>query len=152
MPVFRNLLLIFILSASLPDMAGAQVISDSVPEVSGVAIYTDPRLEVLYESWKTRPSLTGSRVGAIRSGRGFRVQIYNGNDRNEANRIKLDFMRRHPDVRVYMSYIQPQYRVKVGDFRTRAEARELAGLLEAHYSPIIIVPDIVVIKTLRDDQ
>lgn len=112
-------------------------------DTSGVAIYGDARL----------PILTKKRASAatIRSGKGYRVQIYSGNDRSEATRIKTDFMKRFPGVRTYMTYVQPQFRVKVGDYATREEAAKMYREVNHIYNPCMIVPDIVEINTLRDD-
>jgi hypothetical protein len=112
---------------------------------NGVIIHTDPRLAILEKKHHS------VHLGVIRSGRGFRVQIYNGNDRTEATRIKIDFMRRFPGIRTYMTYVQPQFRVKVGDFRTRLEAEKMYQQVSALYNPSMIVPDIIVINTLKDD-
>jgi len=113
-------------------------------DTAGVAVYGDPRLEVLTRKRPPAP--------VIRSGSGYRVQIYSGSDRGKAIRIKTDFMRRFPGVRTYMSYVQPQFRVKVGDYRTREEAAKMYRQVNTLYSPCMIVPDIVEINTFRDDQ
>ena len=60
-------------------------------------------------------------------------------------------MRRFPGVRTYMTYVQPQFRVKVGDYRTREDALEMYRQASQLYNPSMIVPDIIVINTLRDD-
>jgi hypothetical protein len=126
--------------------------TDSVPVASGIAIFADPRLEQVLAAFKPKSvGGTAPNRGVIRSGRGFRIQIYNGNDRNRANEVKLDFLRKYPGMRAYMTYIQPQYRVKVGDFRSRAEAHALYRELSNIYTPVIIVPDIIVINTFRND-
>jgi hypothetical protein len=125
--------------------AQIQVEEEGNLELTGVVIHADPRLDILTKKKMASP-------GVIRSGRGFRVQIYNGNDRGKANNIKMDFMRRFPGVRVYMSYVQPQFRVKAGDFRSRADAHKLSDQLNSLYSPVMIVPDIIVINTLKDDK
>jgi hypothetical protein len=113
-------------------------------DTSGVVLYGDPRLEVLA---RKRPS-----TPAIRAGNGYRVQIYAGNDRAEATRIKTDFMRRFPGIRTYMTYVQPQFRVKVGDYRSREEAVKMYQQVNKVYAPCMIVPDIVEINPYRDDQ
>lgn len=115
------------------------------PAKTGVTVHADPRLAILARKYRN------VQLGVIRSGQGFRVQIYNGNDRQKATEIKVDFMRRFPNVRTYLTYVQPQFRVKVGDFRTRAEAGELYRQVSTLYNPCMIVPDIVVINTLKDD-
>lgn len=111
----------------------------------GIVIHADTRLAVLLKKHKN------AQLGVIRSGQGYRVQIYNGNDRVKANQIKVDFIRRFPGIRTYLTYVLPQFRVKVGDFRSRAEAYELYKKVSELYNPSMIVPDIIVINTLRDD-
>ncbi len=58
----------------------------------------------------------------IYSGKGFRVQIYSGSDREKAIAIKTEFMRHFPGTRTYLSYVSPCFRVKVGNFRHRSDA------------------------------
>lgn len=129
----------------LPAIAGAQA-----ADTLGVVVHADPRLALLFAK-KHETGLRGIR-GSIHSARGFRVQIYNGNNRAEAQARKVDFIRRFPSVRSYLSYIAPTYRVKVGDFKTRAEAFKLYNQINDFYSPCMVVPDIVEINTLRDDD
>jgi len=131
-------------------MVGAQIvvsenIDDNKAGVHGVVVHADPRLDVILK--KNKSMLTGG----IRSGQGYRVQIYNGNDRNKATEIKVDFMRRFPGIRTYMTYVQPQFRVKVGDYRTRAEAEKVYEQVSTLYNACMIVPDIIVVNTLKDD-
>ncbi len=125
---------------------------------SNIVIHADPRLAMLIASISTPSSPrknnsgnSGRRTGSTHSGKGFRVQLYNGNDRLKATQMKVDFLRRFPGVRAYMTYIQPQYRLKVGDFKTRREAQELYRQINGIYSPLMIVPDIVLIKETYDD-
>jgi hypothetical protein len=116
----------------------------------GVVVHADPRLALLF-SKKHETGLHGIR-GSIHSARGFRVQIYNGASRAEAQARKVDFIRRFPNVRSYMSYIAPSYRVKVGDFKTRADAYKLYQQINSLYTPCMVVPDIVEINTMRDEN
>src|SRR5690606_24023218 len=86
---------------------------------SGIAIHADPRLALLVDKHRSQQS------GGVYRMRGYRVQIYYGIDRNVAINRKVDFMRRYPKIKVYMTYTQPQYRVKVGDFASREDALDL---------------------------
>ena len=123
---------------------------------SGVLIHADPRLDLLMASnLKTRKGAgvtTGKSAKVIRSGRGFRVQIYNGNDKNVAISRKIDFIRRFPGIKTYMTYIQPQFRVKVGDFQTRKDAQQFMSEIGTLYSPTMVVPDIIVINTFNKHE
>jgi len=112
-----------------------QELETSLP-LPTVVVHTDPRLEVILKRHKQ------VQTGAARSQRGYRVQIYSGNDRHKANEIRMDFMKRFPEVRTYLSYVQPQFRVKVGDYVDREEARLMYLKVSPLYNPCMIVPDI----------
>lgn len=115
---------------------------------TGVVLHADQRLAVV-----TKKHV--SYAPGIYSGRGYRVQIYSGNDRNKANKIKIDFLRTYPGVRAYLSYSSPQFRVKVGDYRSRGEAEKMYQEVEGRYRPCMIVPDIIkinILNTQKDDQ
>ncbi len=89
------------------------------------------------------PLTTRKTSGAVYSGKGYRVQIYNGNDRVKAIKIKAEFMRKFPGVRTYLTYISPCFRVKVGDYRNRGDAEGMLREANTMYSPSMIVPDII---------
>jgi hypothetical protein len=90
-----------------------------------------------------RVAMRGSTVGAGFKGSGYRVQIYNGTSREEAMRIKAEFMRAYPNIRTYFSFVSPHYRVKVGDFRRREDAMGLFNEANDTYKPCMIVPDAI---------
>jgi hypothetical protein len=83
----------------------------------------------------------------VYSGKGFRVQIYNGTDRNKAMEIKTEFMRNYPGMRTYLTYVSPCFRVKVGNYRTRNEALGMLKEASSMYTPCMIVPDLITIST-----
>ncbi len=53
---------------------------------------------------------------------GYRIQLYFGNEREKAREVKTAFLRQFSDMSAHESYQQPNFRVRVGDFRTRLEA------------------------------
>lgn len=119
---------------------------NTTTDTMGVVLHADPRLDLILRRHKD------AMYGGIYSARGFRVQIYNGNDRNKAISVKNDFMRRFPGIPTYLTYVSPHFRVKVGNFRSRAEAEDIYRQATTLYNPCMIVPDIVVIKTIRNDN
>ncbi len=120
--------------------------STTATDTGNVSIHADPRLAVVVN----KPSNANRAfIGKVR---GFRVQIYNGNDRKKASQIKLDFMRAFPGVRSYMIYNNPQFRIRVGDFRSRKEALELYNKVSAKFNPSMVVPDVVNINTARKKE
>lgn len=70
--------------------------------------------------------------------KGFRVQIYSGSNRNEANAIQSRFKSLYPDMEAYITYHEPNYRVKVGDFTSRTEANNYMRILREQYSNVFV--------------
>ena len=100
---------------------------------------------------KTAPLVWAPKhhVRTIYSGKGYRVQIYNGTDRAKAMDIKNEFSRNNPGVRTYLSYISPRFRVKVGNYRNRSDAEGMWREANSTYNPSMIVPDIITITTIE---
>lgn len=69
---------------------------------------------------------------------GFRIQIYTGSSRNAAYDAQARFKNLYPDIATYISYTQPNYRVKVGDFRSRRQATALMSELRKRFSPVFL--------------
>jgi hypothetical protein len=83
---------------------------------------------------------------SIRYINGFRIQIYVGNVRQEADGAKSYIYQSFPDLNPYVSYTQPTYRVKVGDFMYRSDAEQYLDLIREQYASAVILADRVDIK------
>jgi hypothetical protein len=73
---------------------------------------------------RSSESVSGNENGYIKA-TGYRIQIYMDNSpkaRNEVSRIQSLFNGTFPNVGTYVSYNAPNWRVLVGDFRTKEEA------------------------------
>lgn len=53
---------------------------------------------------------------------GYRVQILAASIKENAERFAAEAQARFPDQRVYVEFIPPYYKVRIGDFLTREEA------------------------------
>lgn len=83
---------------------------------------------------------------------GFRVEIFFSsalNARNEALKQKKDFLFKYPDCPVHIKFTAPNFRVRVGDFRTKNEALKLHKQIEKDYPGAFIVPDIIEFPLLK---
>ncbi len=91
---------------------------------------------------------------------GFRVQIFSSIERDETveaqENVRIWWGEQHEEgavpedlfpegLPVYSVYSQPYYRIRVGDFLSREEARTLHGILARHFTDAFIVPDMVVV-------
>jgi hypothetical protein len=75
---------------------------------------------------------------------GFRVQIFTGagNDSKEkAERALQEFSSSFPEVVGYLTYQQPNFKVRCGNFRSKSEARKLMKKISYQYPGAYIVKD-----------
>lgn len=75
---------------------------------------------------------------------GYRVQLFSGSGttaREEANDLRAEFMGNHPDIPAYLLYQTPNFKVRVGDFRTELEAIHLQRELAYQYPGGFVVRD-----------
>lgn len=59
---------------------------------------------------------------SIRYAPGFRIQVYVGTQRQEVDATKALIAQNFPELNPYLSYNQPTYKLKIGDFMRRIDA------------------------------
>lgn len=69
---------------------------------------------------------------------GYRVQIYNGR-KAQLLKKKTDFLGTFPNVQTYTLYDAPEYKLQVGDFRTRLEAEKFLREVVSSYGSGFVV-------------
>ncbi len=72
-----------------------------------------------------------------RKGKGFKIQLYNGNE-SKAYRIKGNFEAAYGIVAV-LSYESPEWKVRVGNYKTRLEADRALLKFKEKFSGAIIL-------------
>jgi hypothetical protein len=126
-------LLLFLLSVTLnPAFAQEQVVSEGKTE-----IVQDSRVEMLVEK-HIQINQTLSTMD------GFRIQVFSdsgNNSKNKAQSVYDEFQSRFPETGVYLSFKSPNYRVRIGDFRTKLDAQRFLIALTADYPNAFIITD-----------
>jgi hypothetical protein len=102
-----------------------------------VEVVKDPLIDTLIAR---RPYLNKTIGVNDATSSGFRVQIYFGSNRQSAYNAQAKFLDEYPGMPTYVSYIEPNFKVQVGDFRTRLEAQKLQSDLSSMFSSIFIIP------------
>lgn len=77
---------------------------------------------------------------------GYRVQIFMeiGNEAvDHAQATKASFSEAFPGLPVYLSYEQPYYRLRVGDFRNRVEAEKYLRLIKPRFNLAFVTADVI---------
>ena len=73
---------------------------------------------------------------------GYRVEIFfSTNDKQKALDKKVEFLSKYPDYNVHVLFMSPNFRVRVGDFRTKSEALKLFKEIEKDYRAAFVVKD-----------
>ena len=75
---------------------------------------------------------------------GFRVRIYFNNTQNargESEAAQKRFEAAHPGIFAYRSFVNPFFKVTVGDFRTRSEAMKLLQEISSEFPAAFIVKE-----------
>lgn len=118
--------------------AGSVMAQDS----SGVVVHKDPRVDQLVK--KTIELNEYNTREARRFVPGFRILIINTNDRNKANEAKARVYRNFPELKSYLVYQSPFFKLKVGNFSTQKEAEEYLSRLQTVFpANIYIVRDTI---------
>ena len=110
--MFRRIIVLFLLCVPCLFMASAQSVSQGK-----LVLVQDSRIPKLIAKHKY--------YGQEGKTEGYRVQIFydsGTNSKNRAYAMKNTFMSMFPGVEAYLTFQSPNYKVRVGDFRTRMDA------------------------------
>jgi len=135
--MFRFIFIFFVLLAFNSHGIKAQVL---VPAEGKVEVVQDERISQLAEQYK-KMSINNPEVD------GYRVQIFfdsGSNSKNSAANIKTGFETVFPEIKSYLSYKEPYYRVRVGDFRSLIEAVGFQQKIATEYPNSFPVKDKIV--------
>ncbi|MDD4993675.1 MAG: SPOR domain-containing protein [Paludibacter sp.] len=121
--------------------------ADSVTNAT-VKIYQDKRIEKLISN---RHSNGGSKQVTAS---GYRVQVFSSNaqrtGKNDAFRIEKQIRDEFPEQAIYVNYDSPFWKVRVGDFKTQAQAQAFRSQLISTFpqmrSEIYLVREQIIIS------
>lgn len=119
--------------------------SVQVPIVDDLSVERDARLDKMLK-WHIEKNK--EREGM----EGFRVEIFFSSDldaKEQALKTKVDFLSDYPDFPVHIKFVAPNFRVRVGDFRTKNEAWKLYKKIQKDYPTAFVVPDIINFPQLK---
>lgn len=147
------LLLFFILTGqfifaqiSLPD---EQTQESKLPEIlNNIQVNRDPIVDKMLE-WHIENNKIRNNI------EGFRVEIFfssNIDAKEKALKKKMEFLSVYPENAVHIKYISPNFRVRVGDFRTKNEALKLYKEIKDNYPVAFIVADEIDFPLMKQKQ
>lgn len=103
-----------------------------------VEVIKDPLIDTLIAK---RPTLNKSNITGDETTSGYRVQIFFGSNRQSAYDAQAKFNEEYPELRTYITYNEPNFKVRAGDFRTRLEAEKLVKEIAPMFTSLFIIPE-----------
>jgi len=101
-----------------------------------VEVIKDSRVDTLIAKRAELNKATGAELV-----NGFRVQIFTGANRKDAYSAQAKFQEEFPDIRSYVIYNEPNFKVRAGDFSTRMEAEKLQNELKKWFTGTFIISE-----------
>ncbi len=97
------------------------------------AIQTAIKVKALQEKKAEYHRLTDGELD------GYRVKIHFSADRTKAREIKKEFETKYTQIPAYEDYIQPNFVIMVGNYKTKLEAFEVLKKIKGDYPYAFIV-------------
>jgi hypothetical protein len=131
-------------SQSLPRSSGDTTWRKTV-DTNFVVVNKDPRIDMLVKK-QIQINEETSRE-ARRIGKGYRLLVINTNKREEAIAAKSKVYTYFPELKTYLVYQSPYFRLKAGNFKERKEAEDFQKKLQKYFPKgVFIMNDTIEVK------
>jgi len=138
-------LVLYLLSVSAFSQSGNTVVDDS----SSVIVHKDQRLDLLIKKQIEINEETSRN--ARRSAKGFRLLVVNTNKREDAIEAKTTVYTYFPELKGYLLYQSPYFKLKVGNFKDRKDAEAYQKKLNDYFPKgVFVINDIIEVKLDKD--
>jgi hypothetical protein len=112
---------------------------------NSVVIHKDPRIDLLVRKQAQINDETSR--DARRTSKGFRLMIINTNKRDEAIAAKTKVYTYFPELKAYLLYQSPYFKLKVGNFKERKDAESYQKRLNVYFPKgVFVMNDIIEVK------
>ena len=146
----KKLFLSVIILLSLDSIAQDTTWKRSV-DTNSVVVHKDPRLDLLVKK-QIQINEETSR-DARRIGKGYRLLVINTSKRDEAIAAKSKVYTYFPELKAYLIYQSPYFKLKVGNFKERKDAEDYQKKLQRYFSKgVFIMNDIIEVKLEKESE
>jgi hypothetical protein len=114
-------------------------------DTNSVVIHKDPRIDSLI---KKQALINEETVrNARKVAKGFRLLVINTNKRDDAIAAKTKVYTYFPELKAYLIYQSPYFKLKVGNFKERKDAEDYQKKLNRFFpNGVFIMTDIIELK------
>jgi hypothetical protein len=129
------------------SLSAQQLVSDT----SSVVIHKDARVDLLVK--KQAEINEETTRNARRVAKGFRLLVVNTNKRDEAINAKGKLYQYFPELKSYLLYQSPYFKLKAGNFKERKDAETYQKKLNAFFpSGVFIMNDVIEVKPDKESD
>ena len=118
---------------------------------NSVIIYKDPRLDSLVKI----QAIINEAISrdSRKTDKGFRLMIISTNNREEALAAKTKIYTNFPELKAYLWYQSPYFRLKAGNFLDRKDAEAYQKKMNRYFPKgVFIMKDIIEVKSAKNNQ
>jgi len=120
-------------------------------DTSSVIVHKDARIDLLIKK-QVQINEETSRE-ARRIGKGYRLLVINTNKRDEAVEAKTKVYTFFPELKSYLIYQSPYFKLKVGNFKERKDAEEYRERLQKYFPKgVFIMNDTIEVKPEKETE
>ena len=129
------------------NMYAQQLTSDT----SSVVVHKDSRIDLLVK--KQAEINEETTRNARRVTKGFRLLVVNTNKRDEAISAKAKLYQYFPELKSYLLYQSPYFKLKAGNFKERKDAESYQKKLNAFFPKgVFVMNDMIEVKPDKDTE
>ena len=135
----------------VPLLLWISEVSAQTDSAISIAVNKDPRIDLLVNKQIEINEITTRN--SRRSAAGYRILVISSNDRNKVIEAKSKMVREFPELKAYMMYQSPFFRLKVGNFKERPEAEEYLSQIQRIYpTGVYVVTDTIEVRPEPGNQ
>ncbi len=118
---------------------------------NSVIVHKDPRIDLLIKK-QIQINEETSRE-ARRVGRGYRLLVINTNKREEAVAARSTVYTYFPELKSYLIYQSPYFKLKVGNFKEKKEAEDFQKKLQKYFPKgVFVMNDTIELKLDKEAE
>lgn len=139
-----------LLAQSQPRLSGDTAWKKPL-DSNSVIVHKDPLLDLLVKKQAQINEVTSR--DSRKTDKGFRLMIISTNNREEAIAAKTKIYTHFPELKAYLWYQSPYFRLKAGNFKDRKDAETYQNKLNRYFPKgVFVMKDIIEVKLAKSTE
>jgi hypothetical protein len=122
-----------------------------ISDTSSVVVHKDPRVDLLIKKQSEINEETTRNARKV--ARGFRLLVVNTNNREEAINAKTKLYQYFPELKSYLIYQSPYFKLKAGNFKEKKDAEIYQQRLNKVFPKgVFIMSELIEVKPEKENE